>query len=235
MARPRGSKKQRELQQRLAMGAGKMIGYARVSTEGQGENGHSLAGQQDRLRETAERAGFEVIDVVAEVGSGTKDRDGLKAVQARIDAGEAEGIVFAKLDRLGRGLVGLGRLLRWATEKGVTLLSVTEGMVAQGGEVVNEAAEVLVGLAAWQARYISKRTKEGLAAARAKGVRLGRPAVNSETAGARAAELRRSGLTIAKVTEALNAEGFQTARGNPFAVSTVYETIRRIDPEALAG
>jgi hypothetical protein len=34
-------------------------------------------------------------------------------VQARIDAGEAEGIVFAKLDRLGRGLVGLGHLLRW--------------------------------------------------------------------------------------------------------------------------
>ena len=45
-------------------------------------------------------------------------------------------------------MVGLGRLPKWATEKGVTFLSVTEGMTAHGGEVVNEAAEVLVALGA---------------------------------------------------------------------------------------
>ena len=57
MPRPRGSRKQREQEARLATGRGRLVGYLRVSTEGQQNHGHSLAGQEQRLREACERAG----------------------------------------------------------------------------------------------------------------------------------------------------------------------------------
>ena len=231
MARPRGTKKDREQAVRMVTGAKKLIGYVRVSTEGQGENGHSLDSQRTRLHEVADREGFQVVTVIEEVASGRKDRDGLREAQARVDAGEAEGLVFTKLDRLGRGLVGMGHLLTWATEHSVTLLSVNEGMVAQGGEVVNEAAEVLVGLAAWQARYISKRTKEGLAAAKAKGIRLGHAPTNTDLQG-RATRLRRKGKTLQWIADKFNSEGKLTAGGRPYMATTVWRMVNRVDPSA---
>jgi hypothetical protein len=74
MARPRGSKVSKAQQVRLATGAGMMIGYIRVSTQGQGTNGHSLDGQRTRLEDTAAREGFVLVDVVSEVESGAKER-----------------------------------------------------------------------------------------------------------------------------------------------------------------
>src|SRR5664279_5171599 len=84
MARPRGTKVSNEQQARLATGAGKLIGYVRVSTTQQGTHGHSLDGQRTRLQEAAVREGFTLVDVVAEVESGAKERDGLAEVQARV-------------------------------------------------------------------------------------------------------------------------------------------------------
>ncbi len=231
MARPRGTKKQREVQARLANGQGRFIGYIRVSTADQDEHGHSLAGQVARLHEAAAREGLELLEVVQDVESGAKARDGLDEVWRRVLAGEAEGILFPKLDRLGRSQLHLASLVEEARDCGISLLSSDEGWQVCRGELRNEALPFLIALAQVERERISRRTKEGLAAARAKGVRLGRPALNVELQ-ERAADLRRKGLTLQEIADLLNREGHRTATGAVFRANTVYRMINRVDPRA---
>ena len=233
MPRPRGSTKQREHRRRLVTGGGRMIGYIRVSTAEQGSNGYSLDGQEERLQAAAEREGVELVEVVCDVKSGAKQRDGLDEAWARVVAGEAEGILFPKLDRLGRSQLHLASLVEQARDQGLSLLSSDEGWQVYRGELRNEALPFLIALAQVERERISRRTREGLAVVKRSGKRLGRPVVNPTEAGERAVQLRRQGLTIQQVTDTINAEGHRTAKGGEFAVSTVYETIRRLDPDAL--
>jgi len=231
MGRPRGTKKQREQQARLATGAGRFIGYVRVSTADQEENGHSLAGQVARLQEAAQREGLELVDIVQDVKSGAKQRDGLDAVWARVLAGEAEGIITPKIDRLGRSQLHLASLVEQAEAQGISILTSDEGWQVRRGELCNEALPFLIALAQVERKRISRRTKEGLAAAQAAGVTLGRPAENVALAD-RAADLRRRGLTLQEIADLFNGEALRTARGTEYRPTTVYRMIQRTDPTA---
>ena len=231
MGRPRGTKKQREQQARLATGAGKFIGYIRVSTQAQGENGHSLAGQATRLQEVAAREGLELVDIVTEVESGAKERDGLADVQARILAGEAQGILFPKVDRLGRNQIHLLKVVAWAVDEGVDLLAADEGWQVRTGQKVDKMLPFRLAMAEVELERIKERTRDGLAAAKAKGVKLGRPALNVALE-ADAAELRRKGLTLQDIADMFNAQGLRTTKGTEYRPTTIYRMIERFDPEA---
>jgi DNA invertase Pin-like site-specific DNA recombinase len=232
MARPRGSRKQRVKQARLATGAGRMIGYVRVSTAEQGEKGHSLAGQRDRLAEVCRREGYELVEVVCDVESGAKERPRFEEAWARVLAGEAEGIVFPKLDRVGRSQIHLARIVEQAREHGVSLLSADEGWQVRRGELLNEALPFLIALAQVERERIGRRTKEGLRAARGKGVVLGRPAEVTGKVAHRAVRLRRKGKTVQEIADLFNREGLRTPRGAEFKPMTVYRMIERTDPSA---
>ena len=236
MPRPRGSKKQREQTVRLQTGAGKFIGYIRVSTADQSTNGHSLDAQRARLYETAEGEGFELVDVVSEVESGAKERDGLAEVQERVIAGEAQGILFPKVDRLGRSMIHLLRIVEWAGERQVDLLSADEGWQVRDGEKVDKMLPFRLAMAEVELERIRERTREGLKAARTKlqaeGRDLGRPPENVGGLAERATELRRQGMTIKAIAELFNAEGLITARGTQFGNSTVYRMVNRVDSSA---
>lgn len=231
MARPRGSSKQREITLRHHNGAGKAIGYARVSTVAQGENGHSLDGQQTRLQEIAEREGLQLVDIVVEVASGRKERDGLNEALGRILEGEAGTLIVPKIDRLGRSTIGLLKTVKWAEDEGVSILSVAEGWIVKDGKPVDEMLTGRAWFAEMEAKKISERTREGLAAARAKGVKLGRPALNTDLQ-QRATELRRKGLTLQEIADLFSGEGLRTATGAEYKATTIYRMINRTDPAA---
>ncbi len=231
MARPRGSKSQRQQQARFTTGGGRFIGYIRVSTADQGRNGHSLDGQIGRLREAAAREGIDLIDLVRDVESGAKQRDGLDDVWRRVTEGEAEGILFPKLDRLGRSQLHLASLVEQARSQGISLLSSDEGWQVQRGELRNEALPFLIALAQVERERISRRTKEGLSAARAKGVQLGRPPLNTELQ-ERATESRRQGRTLQEIADLFNDEGHRTATGAEFKPTTIARMVNRVDPTA---
>ena len=81
---------------------GLAIAYARVSTNKQGENGHSLKGQAKRLTELAEAQGYSV-EVVSEIGSGRKaSRPKLLEAIEKLNKGEAQALFALDLDRLAR-------------------------------------------------------------------------------------------------------------------------------------
>jgi DNA invertase Pin-like site-specific DNA recombinase len=146
---------------------GHILGYARVSTDEQ-----DLAGQRQRL----EAAGaFRVFEDV--VSGKTFERPGLAALLDHIRPGDTLAVV--RLDRLGRSLRELLDVVETLQERGVALLSLEEQIdtSSAAGELV---FHVFGAIAQFERRLIAERTRDGLAAARARGSRPGRPPLDPE-------------------------------------------------------
>lgn len=193
----------------------RVLAYARVSTQEQAEHGYGLEAQETAIRETCQRRGFELVELVRDEGESGKtlERPGLRRMLERLAAGEAEGLVVAKLDRLSRSVVDFGLLLEWCAEAEVTLVALDLGVDTStpGGRLV---ANVLASVAEWERDTIAGRTRDGLAAVRAQGKPTGRPAVADRPELAeRIRAMREQGLTLQAIADTLTAEGVPTARG----------------------
>ena len=140
-----------------------IYGYIRVSTQDQSEHF-----QRDALR----KAGC--TEISADIGvSGAKEaRPALDALWRKLKAGDQ--LVVWKLDRLGRSLSHLVRLLNELRARQVHFRSISDGI-----DTDTPLGRLQFGLIATIAEYerelISERTKAGMAAAKARGVKLGRP------------------------------------------------------------
>src|SRR6478736_5121901 len=103
--------------------------YARVSTEGEKKpDGSRLSGQTVdpqliELREYATRNSLTVVAEYTDVMSGTKAaRPGLDALRDHCKAGGIEAVIVVKLDRLGRSLLNVVRLIEDLDEDGVAVI-----------------------------------------------------------------------------------------------------------------
>jgi len=144
-----------------------ILGYARVSTDDQ-----DLASQRTRL----ESAG--AFRVFADVISGkTFDRPGLTDLLDHIRPGDT--IAVVRLDRLGRSLRELLEVVETLKKRGIALLSLEEKIdtSSAAGELV---FHVFGAIAQFERRLIAERTRDGMNAARAKGSKPGRPALDQE-------------------------------------------------------
>lgn len=142
--------------------AGDVLGYARVSTPGQ-----ELEAQRRRLRDEAGAA-----RVFEDVASGRRfDRPGLAALLDYARPGDA--VCVVRLDRLGRSLRELLETVEDLKRRGLQLRSLEERLDtgSAAGELV---FHVFGAIAHFERRLIAERTKDGIAAARAKGKRPGR-------------------------------------------------------------
>lgn len=144
-----------------------LIGYARISTHDQ-----NLELQQDALEAT----GCEKIFTDVASG-GDSTRDGLKDALAHLREGDT--LVVWRLDRLGRSLKHLIETVTGLHSQGVGFRSLTEGIETEtsGGRLV---FHLFACLAEFEREVIRERTQAGLAAARARGRRGGRPALMDE-------------------------------------------------------
>lgn len=219
----------------------KAIGYVRVSTEEQAREGVSIAAQEAKLRAYASLYDLELVDVVIDAGVSAKslDRPGLQAALARIDAGEAEGLVIAKLDRLTRSVGDWSTLIDGWFGKRAALLSVGDQIdtrTAAGRLVLN----VLVSVAQWEREAIGERTAAALAHKKAQGEHVGAPAYGFRVEGVGLAEvadeleavcvmqeLRAAGATLQAIADELNARGIATKRGGRWYPTTVKNILAR--------
>ncbi len=220
------------------MADGKFVAYYRVSTRRQGESGLGLEAQRTAVREYLNGGDWSLLAEFTEIESGKKnDRAELERALERTRLTGAT-LLIAKLDRLSRDASFLLNL----RDAGVEFVAVdmphanrlTVGIMALVAEQEREA--------------ISARTKAALAAAKARGVKLGgwRGGKPRDPSKARqrkqdkadqfAADLfptisplRDAGLSLRQIAASLTNDGYRTPRGGNWSASAVSNIIARID------
>jgi DNA invertase Pin-like site-specific DNA recombinase len=220
----------------------RFVAYERVSTARQGASGLGLEAQRQTIEAFTATRGASLLGLFTEVESGRKaDRAELRKA---LDLARLTGatLVIAKLDRLSRNAAFLLTL----RDSGVRFLACD----------MPEANDLTVGIMALVAQAereaISRRTKEALAVAKARGVKLGNPngaaalrhagkggVALRETVSRNAAayarditpvldELRMQGVvSLRAIAAALNTRGILTRRGGPWHVSNVRNLLVR--------
>jgi DNA invertase Pin-like site-specific DNA recombinase len=213
-----------------------VIAYMRLSGgNGQDENGHGLAAQRHAIEQWAAANDATVIAWLEEIASGKsmKKRPKLTAALGMLDAGGADAIVVSKLDRLSRSMLDFAGILERVRARGWRLIVLDPYIDVESamGEVI---ANILMSFAQWERRVISQRTKEGLAAARAKGVQLGdrRPRVPSDVE-RRIRREHAAGVSMNAIAIGLNSDGVPTAHGGQrWHASTIRSILRRTERDA---
>jgi DNA invertase Pin-like site-specific DNA recombinase len=152
--------------------------YIRVSTDEQ-----TTASQEHELLAYCERRGWLNPQVYSDHISGSKFvRPGLDALMAAVRAGKVERVVIFKLDRLGRSLPHLALILEELQRHGVSLIATSQGIDTSSSNPVGRLQlGVLMAVAEFEREIIRERVNAGLAAAKARGVKLGRPCRHTRT------------------------------------------------------
>jgi DNA invertase Pin-like site-specific DNA recombinase len=224
----------------MAKHRGKFVSYLRVSTKRQGESGLGREVQRAAVETWLNGGSWQLIEEHVEVESGKDDRN-RPALAKALEACKAyrATLVIAKLDRLSRDphfLLGLQKA-------GVEFIAVdmphanklTIGIMALVAEQEREA--------------ISQRTREALAAAKKRGVKLGNPkgtkvqgaekgrkrgaATNAANAQVFAERLRPAlaeldGLSANAAAAELDRRGYATARGGKWTAGLVLTARKRL-------
>lgn len=174
--------------------ANKVAIYARVSTEGQ-----SVDAQMRDLREYCQLRKWNPTEYIDHgVGGAKESRPDWNKCWDALQKGKVKVLVVHSLDRLGRSLPHLVKIITFMTERNITLVSFRENI-----DLSTSAGRMLAGifsvLAEYERSIISERTKAGLRAAKAKGKKLGNLGRYFDKK--RATELRKAGwgqIRIAK-------------------------------------
>lgn len=142
------------------------IAYTRVSTARQGKSGLGLEAQQTALARFAEAEGFSIVQAFSETESGKHDDDRRPALAEALVAARkhAAPIIVAKLDRLSRDVHFISGLMKHKVPFIVAEL---------GSDTDPFMLHLYAALAEKERALISRRTKDALAAAKARGVKLG--------------------------------------------------------------
>jgi DNA invertase Pin-like site-specific DNA recombinase len=132
----------------------------------------------------------------------TMQREAFQKLQAAIFAGQIDTVVVWKLDRLARSLKeGVNVLADWC-QRGVRVIAVTQ-RIDLSGPVGHLIASLLFGIAEIELHHARERQAAGIALARKRGVYTGRQPGTTKAAPARARALRKQGLTVPEIAQAL--------------------------------
>jgi DNA invertase Pin-like site-specific DNA recombinase len=214
---------------------GKFVAYYRVSTNQQGQSGLGLEAQREAVANYLNGGSWTLVGEFTEVESGKRsDRPQLAAALAACKRHKAK-LIIAKLDRLSRNVAFVANLL----EAGVEFVAV------DNPHANKPMVQMMAVFAEMERDAISKRTKEALAAAKARGVTLGSPrlaeardkvnAASMAAADAFAAnvlpiirEIQASGVqSFRAIARALTARGVKTARGGQWSAAQVSDIVNR--------
>jgi DNA invertase Pin-like site-specific DNA recombinase len=226
------------------MTTGKFVSYLRVSTDRQGKSGLGLEAQRQAVANYLNGGDWKLLREYVEVESGKhNERPQLRDALAYASVTGAT-LVIAKLDRLSRNLAFIATL----QDSGARFVA------ADMPEANETMIQFMAVIAQHERKAISRRTKEALAAAKARGTKLGNPNIaalraagagqagwtagaagNREKADKFAAQLapvieaaRADGITsLEGIAAELNARGILTARGGQWYATTVRNLLAR--------
>jgi DNA invertase Pin-like site-specific DNA recombinase len=209
-----------------------IVAYLRESTQKQGTSGLGLEAQRQAISRFAEAERYQIADTFTEVETG-KGADALERrpqLAAAIKAARKAKcpIVVSKLDRLSRDVHFISGLMAQRVPFIVTEL---------GADTDPFMLHIYAALAEKERRLISERTKAGLAAAKARGTKLGGRNAQSELAEREARERAErlrpifaelTGLSAHKAADELNRRGIGTPKGGKWYAATVIRVRERL-------
>ncbi len=222
---------------------GNLIAYYRVSTRKQEKSGLGLEAQQAAVAEFSLRQGANLLTTYTEVETGKRaDRPELAKAMAQAKRARAT-LVVAKLDRLARNVAFTSALM----ESGVDFVA------CDNPHANRLTIHILAAVAEDEARRISQRTKDALAAAKRRGIPLGaaRPECRNLTDAARRRGAQAAGQAVKRqadeayvdlrdflaalrpafsyqqIADILNQRGERTRRGKPWTDVAVLRACKR--------
>lgn len=154
------------------------IGYIRVSTDRQADEGASLEAQTSAIEQECTARGWQLARCERDTASGKNaERPGLRLARLRIaelaGTGEAAALVVARLDRLSRSPIDVYDLMDQANRQGWALVCLDPPIY----DMTTPFGRALAGMAAVFAQLerelIGQRTREGIAAKKATGTYRG--------------------------------------------------------------
>jgi DNA invertase Pin-like site-specific DNA recombinase len=214
----------------------RFVTYFRVSTDRQGRSGLGLDAQREGVSQFLGARAATVIAEFVEVESGGKDdrpklREALRACQR----GKAT-LLIAKLDRLARSVAFIANLMD----------SNTDFVACDMPHASRLVLHVMAAFAEHERQMIGERTKAALAAAKARGVRLGAngdrlaerhrreaAAYAENIRGAVNAAIAKGARTTRKIADLLNAGGLPSRGGGQWHPANVSRVLRRLGISSL--
>jgi DNA invertase Pin-like site-specific DNA recombinase len=224
------------------------IGYIRVSTAEQAENGMSLEAQRDKIEQYCNLHDMQLIGLREDVYTGkTAERDGINDIMDMARNGEIDHVVFWKLDRFGRRLIDLLNMSQQLHDMGVAIHSVVENLDTESAQG-NLYFQLLGSFAEFERRLISERTRNTMALKRKKKERISRhsplgarfvfakevgdkpmiiPHEGELNAIRMACELRDQNLSFSEISKELEKRGLVSPRsGNAYSKSTIFKMLK---------
>ena len=217
----------------------KAVGYIRVSTQGQAEEGVSLDAQKAKIEAWCMANDYQLTAIYEDAGiSGTKsDREGLQQAMGNTSKGDA--LVVYSLSRLTRSTKDMLRLSEELERRGTDLVSLTEKI-----DTTTAAGKMVFGMLAvlneFERDQIAERTKAALSYKKANGEKYAPVPFGYREVEGRLVEVKREanivaeilakreqGSTLAAIADNLNTRGIEGKRGGRWYASTVAYLIKR--------
>ena len=192
---------------------GKFVAYYRVSTQGQGASGLGLEAQQEAVRNYLNGGRWKLVTEVTEIESGKRNDRPALAKALTLCRLHGATLIIAKLDRLARNVHFISALME---DKDVPFVA------ADFPQANRLTIHILASVAEHEAEMISKRTRDALQAAKARGAKLGGDRSGTlhlhsgkgaaASRAVRMARARKRQTDILPVIEAIKAAGITTLK-----------------------
>ncbi|MGB3359703.1 MAG: recombinase family protein [Rhodococcus qingshengii] len=206
----------------------RVVGYARVSTQAQGEKGYGLAAQQEVMRQYCSANGLQLLTITFDVVSGgsVEKMHGRATAIAAIESGLADALLVRALDRATRDQLDAASIFKRANKNGWRLLDCDR---ADSGDPSQRLlADIRIAMAAEEKRKISERTREGMRRAKAQGKHIGRPSRIDPVVVEGIVEFRRDGLSAKAIAEVLDGTDIRPpGGGHSWSDSTIRRVLAR--------
>jgi DNA invertase Pin-like site-specific DNA recombinase len=222
------------------------IGYVRVSTEGQAQDGVSMDAQEAKVRAWADLNGAESVTVFTDAGISGKRADNRPGLQDALNSvSKGDALVVYSLSRLARSTKDTITIADTLDRRGADLVSLSEKIdtTTAAGKMV---FRMLAVLAEFERDQVSERTRFALAHKRATGEKTGGdvpygyrmeagrlvPDTGEQKAVALIRELRDAGNSLRQIARELEQRGYRTKTGrrhwHPKTVAAIIDRERKV-------